>query len=64
MSTVNDAATETETAREAMLELLATTLDAALPLVVDHRRAERLPEIAALCSRIGFLGEAAQRLGA
>ena len=60
---ISDAATELETAQEAVLELLASTLDAALPLVTDRGRGARLPQIAAVCSRIGFLGEAAQRLG-
>lgn len=55
---------ETARARDAVLELLASTLDAALPLVTDARRDARLREIAAVCARIGFLGEAARRLGA
>ena len=57
-------APEVARAREAVLELLASTLDAALPLVTDTRRALRLREIAAVCARIGFLGEAARRLEA
>lgn len=63
MIDIADETTEANTAREAVLELLASTLDAALPLVALRTRAERLPEIAALCSRIAFLGEVAQRLG-
>ena len=50
-------------AREAVLELLATTLDSVLMMVTDSHRARRLDEIAAACERIGFLGQAARRLG-
>lgn len=50
-------------AREAVLELLATTLDSVLVMVTDSHRAQRLDEIAAACDRIGFLGQAARRLG-
>ncbi len=51
-------------ARDAVLDLLASSLDAALPLVTDVRRDARLREIAAACAQIGFLGEAARRLAA
>ena len=50
-------------AREAVLELLATTLDSVLVMVTDSHRSQRLDEIAAACDRIGFLGQAARRLG-
>ena len=50
-------------AREAVLELLATTLDSVLVMVTDSHRSRKLDEIAAACDRIGFLGQAARRLG-
>ena len=50
-------------AQEALLELLATTLDQALVMVTDAHRSRRLEEIAATCERIGFLGQTARRLG-
>ena len=50
-------------AQEAVLELLASTLDKALVMVTDAQRSRRLEEIAAACERIGFLGHAARRLG-
>lgn len=50
-------------AREAVLELLASTLDSVLVLVTDSHRSQKLDEIAAACERIGFLGQAARRLG-
>ena len=49
-------------AQEAVLELLASTLDGVLVMVTDASRSRRLDEIAAACERIGFLGQAARRL--
>ena len=50
-------------AQEALLELLASTLDNALLMVTDAHRGRRLEEIASTCDHIGFLGQAARRLG-
>ena len=55
--------TEAALAQGAVLELLASTLDEALPMVQRADRAEDMQRIAAVCDRIGWLGHVADRLG-
>lgn len=55
---------ETRAAREALLDVLASRLDEALPLASGSDRVERMADLVALCSQIGHLGEAAGRLHA
>ena len=55
--------TEAALAQGAVLELLASTLDEALPMVQRADRADDMRRIAEFCDRIGWLGQAADRLG-
>ena len=54
--------TEAALAQGAVLELLASTLDEALPMVQRADRADDMARIAAFCDRIGWLGHVADRL--
>lgn len=63
MIILDDGVDEAETAQRAIYELLASSLDAALPMVQRADRAASAPHIAELCGRIGYLGQVADRLG-
>ncbi len=54
---------ETEAAREAIYELLASSLDQAMRLVLDTERQANAEWITSLCGRVGYLAQAAERIG-
>ncbi len=54
---------EAALAQDAVLELLASSLDAATRLVLNADRAGDMVRISDLCARVGYLGEVADRLG-
>lgn len=54
---------ESDEAREAIYELLVSSLDQTLRLALDQRREANARAISALCARVAYLAEAAERIG-